>query len=183
MDTITTGTIENSYNECINIATSMFELRRWAHTPCRVEVGFLNTKYAEVTSCGTVKINVAFIGTAAFSKLKETMLHELAHLVVGLRNNHNKKFKQAYNQLTKNLVFSENENQMVKLNNTYKLKLLAYGEKHIYDLGGAFRKTKKYTEYNAEKNRCMSIKGDNILRFEYVSFDAPNPEGTLTELE
>jgi len=61
--------------------------------------------------------------------------------------------------------------------------LLAFGEKNTFDLGGAFRRTKKYTTYGSKENLSrMKLKGEKLIKFEYVPYSNPLPEGTLTEL-
>ena len=181
-NTITLETIEATYSITVEEVIAQFDLSKWGHIPTGVELDTHKSNYGQATKDGKVLINPAFIGTTAINKLKETMVHELTHLLVGLNRHHNKVFKRVENALRKGLVVSEEERNQVKLNNGYKLRLIAYGQSHTYDCGGVFRRTKKYTEYSSNQHSSMAIKGDRIERFEYVVFDSLLPEGTVTSL-
>ncbi len=180
---ITLETIQQLFNECLPVAIAYSPLKSWAVQPTIIKLDTHKSNYGQALSNGDILINPAFLGTTAHNKLKATILHELAHLIVGLEKGHNIDFRYVETILCEGLNVDEMEKQAVKDNNGFKLRLLAFGEKNIFDLGGAFRRTKRYTTYGAQgNNRRMSLKGEKLIKFEYVPYSNPLPEGTVTEL-
>ena len=169
------STIKNMYNECLAHAKSLIDVSKWTHQPTGIQLDTHKSKYGQATPDGLVLINTAFIGTDAINKLKETILHELAHLIVGLKHHHSRLFRNWEAILLKGVVVNESERNEVKNNNGYKHRLLAICENTVHDLGGAFRRTKKFRDYQPTDNRFISVDGDKVIRFEYVPFDQELP--------
>ncbi|TMS80560.1 hypothetical protein [Pseudoalteromonas sp. S554] len=177
-------TINTTFKECIETASECFSREKWALQPSGIELDKHKSKYGQVTNKGVVLIAPAFLGTTAYNKLKETMFHEIAHLIVGPKHNHNKHFKYVFSILTDGIESDESERQKVKVNNGYKYKLLAFTKSKVYELGGAFRRTKKYTDYGTnDKPKNMKLLGETIQRFEYIPYNEKPPENAITEVE
>ena len=181
MSMITKQEVVRVYHECIALASGLYCIDAWAVRPTGVDLDSHKCKYGQATPEGKVLVNPAFVGTSANAKLKETIFHELAHLIVGLGQHHNKVFHRVYSVLTTGLTVCESEKQEVKANNGYKYRLLAYCGNSVYDLGGAFRRSKTYTDYVPSNKYSRSIQGCKIMNFEYVAFNAPLPNGVVTE--
>ena len=89
---ITFTTIDSTYAECVRIASNLTPISTWKLHPAGIALDTHKANYGRATKEGEILINPAFIGTTAVNKLKETMYHEIAHLIVGLNDNHNKNF-------------------------------------------------------------------------------------------
>ncbi|OES24681.1 hypothetical protein [Alteromonas macleodii] len=183
MNTITFHDIEICYLQCLAVATAKWPVTKWQHQPQGVELSTQKRGYGFATIEGKVQINPAFVGTTAHNKLKATMFHELAHLIVGLSKHHNATFKRIEAILCDGLVVDQSEYILVKNNNGYPLRILAFSQSHVYDCGGAFRRTKKYTEYAPTDKRYHRVGQDRIVRYEYVDFALPLPANTITETD
>lgn len=179
---ITNQIIQSTYDECLAIAIIKFPIKSWKEQPIGVGLTTHKVKYGLATAKGEVLLNPSFIGTPAFNKLKETIFHELAHFIVGRSKNHTAPFKRALSYISNDKHVPEAEYQMVKDNNGYKYRLLGFTEKHTYNLGGAFKRTKKYFDYDPLSKITMSIKGDKFLRFEYVPYNDEMPANTISTL-
>lgn len=180
MQMITNDLIQATYKECLAIAIDKLPLKSWNIQPTGVGLTTHKAKYGLATSKGEVLLNSSFIGTYAINKLKETIFHELAHFIVGFEKNHRAPFKRAMSYISNDIVVPVEEHQMVKVNNSYKYRLLGFTQGNIYNLEGAFKRTKKYLDYDPKSQRTMSIKGDKFLRFEYVPYEDAMPENTIS---
>jgi len=181
-NTISILTIENAFKDCFEKAANIINIRSWKIQPTTIGLDTHKSSYGRVLKSGEILINPAFIGTKAFNKLTATINHELAHLVVGLDENHNKSFKRVESHFNDGLIVPILEHEMVKVENGYKHRLLGFSQDKTYCLGGVFKRTKKYLDYDPQGKRKMFFKKDKLLRFEYVDYKAPLPTGTLTDL-
>lgn len=179
---ITNTLTQETFNECLCLAKAKIPLSSWKVQPKGIGFTTHKVKYGLATSKGEVLLNPAFIGTEAYTKLKETIFHEFAHLIVGLEENHSSAFKRVLAYISDYLVVPADEYEMVKDNNGYKYRLLGFTQDNSYNLGGCFKRTKKYLNYDPKGRRTMSINGDKFLRFEYVSYDLKMPENTISAL-
>jgi hypothetical protein len=177
---ITQQFIESTYKNCLAIATSKIPLSGWEQQPIGIGLTSHKVKYGLATPKGEVLLNPSFIGTKAYNKLKETIFHELAHFIVGLDKNHSAPFKNALGYISDHLEAPAEELHMVKENNGYKYRLLGYTQNKVFNLEGAFKRTKKYLDYDPKGRRTMSIDGDKFLRFDYVPYTDALPEGTIS---
>jgi hypothetical protein len=177
---ITNESIKSTFDECLALAISKLPLSSWKQQPTGISFTTHKVKYGLVTAKGEILINPSFIGTLAYTKLKETIFHELAHLIVGKDKNHSAPFKRALSYISNDLVVPAEEQSMVKENNGYKYRLLGYTTNNIYNLEGAFKRTKKYLNYDPQGKRTMSIKGERFMRFEYVPYEDEMPKGTIS---
>lgn len=178
MITITEDLIKATYNECLEIAAMHYPMVEWSIQPDGMEFDSHKSKYGRATIEGKVLINPSFVGTNAINKLKETMFHELAHLIVGLENHHNWYFKSVFGRLAEGIKVNEAEKKEVINKNGYKYKLLCATAKNNYLVSVTFKRLKKYTEYDQAK-RPLKIEGQRILEFFYIPYDAELPQGTI----
>ena len=173
MHIMNTLVINNLYKRCLAHASSIFPKNVWAHQPAGLRIVPLTTKYGRCTPDGFIEINRSFIGTHTENKVQQTLYHELSHLIAGLTNGHNKEFKRVFERIYPHAdsKFSEQEEEVKSaVNYPYRLLGFTIGGK-VLDLGGAYRRTKKYKEYTGG----MSYKGDSISKFEYVKYHASIP--------
>lgn len=178
---ITELVVRNIFDCCLKDAAKLVPTEKWSIRYRSLKMGCAKKNYAEATPNGDVLISNAFLGTTAVNALKASMLHELAHLIVGIEHHHNKRFWAIEARLTVGLGDVKAERIQVQDNNQFKYRLIAYSEYKVYDFGGAFRRTKKYTEYDPAK-RKMRVNRDDLLRFEYVDYFAELPDGIINDL-
>ncbi|MFT5852271.1 MAG: putative SprT family Zn-dependent metalloprotease [Colwellia sp.] len=177
---ITIEIIKKTYEECLSVAIAKAPLTSWKQQPIGVGFTTHKVKYGLATPSGEILLNPSFIGTKAVNKLKETIFHEFAHFCVGREKNHTAPFKRALSYFSEGLTVPVEENQMVKANNGYKYRILGFSKTKTYNLEGAFKRTKKYLDYDPKGKRAMRILGDLFLRFEYVPYDDPLPKDTIS---
>jgi predicted SprT family Zn-dependent metalloprotease len=165
--------IEEEFQQCLSIAKNRVT-ETWVLAPAGISIDTHKTKYGQVYPSGEIKVSSAFIGTNAYNKLKETINHELAHCIVGLHQNHNRRFKSAERLLNNTVTVPRSEMIAIYENTHFKWRLLAHLESNCLDLGGAHKRTAKYTKYHYDTAKVgRSIQGKRIIRFEFVAFDAP----------
>ncbi|WP_018984063.1 SprT-like domain-containing protein [Salinimonas chungwhensis] len=176
---ITEEIIQAELSRCLAKARKAFLEAHWAHPFSKLTVEMLATKYGEASRDGTIRISSAFLNTPALAQLTNTLLHEIAHLIVGLKQGHNKQFRHALERLLESeRLPSEALKQSIKNNTPYKYRLLAYTSAgQVLDLGGAYRRTKRYLQYKGNH----SFKGIRIDRYEYVNFCSKLPELTICD--
>lgn len=170
---ISLDSIKHTYLECLSECRALVPAKRWKIQPQRIHTHAQHRNYGIATINGEILIYQGFIGTSAYTKLRETMLHELAHLCVGLQHGHNRYFKRI-----ERLFIGDIDHDLIKQDEEelrhaipYKLRLIAYTEdSEIHDLGGAHRKSKRWTEYVATKTRYDLYRGVKVLRYEYIPF-------------
>lgn len=179
---LTQQIINDTFETCLAHAQQMVPDINWAHPFSYFEMTSPKRAYGYATTDGLVQLNPAFIGTTALNKLTLTIFHELTHLIVGLDKHHNKAFKRMERLLTQHIPRSLSGEIQVKDNNSYPWRLLSTDEQGaVYDLGGAFRRTKKYRDYSPEAGKRMRIKGKLLVSFSYVDYGEPLPKNAITE--
>ena len=68
---------------------------RWAHPFRKLAFSHARRVLGQAHSDGTMKLSRVFIGTTAHEDLVDTIRHEIAHLVVGLRAGHGAAWRRA----------------------------------------------------------------------------------------
>lgn len=141
----------------------------WSVTPKTVTITARKGTFGEAASDGTVMINPGFIGTTAHNKLRQTILHELAHLKVGLKQSHNKYWQHTARMLGMSFDSFEDEEQMVMAKIAYKYTVIAHlvnGQSQ--NLGQVHRKTARWANYPNGKTRDRTKEGVEVLRYEFI---------------
>jgi predicted SprT family Zn-dependent metalloprotease len=171
------------YDECIALVAGFKPINTWEHKPSRVTLKVSQRRaFGQAHSFGMVGINDAYIGTRSTHHLKDTILHELAHLAVGLNQGHNSRFKRFLSRINPNPCACPNELRDVRNNMGFKYSLLAFCETTIYDTS-VFSKSKMYTTYTPTADSYRLINDEKVLRFEYIPFGDPLPDGTISEVD
>lgn len=167
---ITKEYIQEAYDRVLAEVTQILPLNQWKHQPMGLGFTDEKTKYGLATCDGLVLINTAFIGTTATTKLDFVLRHEFTHHAVGLSKHHNRVFRRIEERFgvdpQRDLT---REIEQIQSRIDYKYTVLAHLENgEIRDLGGAHRKTKRYTEYPKNARYNMSIAGIRVHRFEFL---------------
>ncbi|MBO1256278.1 hypothetical protein J3L16_11355 [Alteromonas sp. 5E99-2] len=163
--------VQEALSYCLDHVYSIFPQSQWAHSYRTLTFDGSKRCYGSVSNCGNIHINPAFLGTHAHSKLLITLIHEITHLVVGLRHKHNQVFKARFKQLSQGLQCSDEEAKQVLDNNGYKHRLIATDmEGKTIDLGGVLRRSKAYINYQYSPLRYRKVKGRVIQSFHYVDY-------------
>jgi len=164
---ITNNSIFYTWEKCRDRALQQCALKYWSVKPNRFGLKDLKTAYGRAGSNGNIEINSAFIGTTAINTLIDTINHELAHLIIGLHNGHNRKFKQLERAMNKGVIIGDNENIQI-IEKIYPLKLYAITDREKILLGHRHKRSAKFTKYDSFY-RPLIIKGQIIKRFEYLT--------------
>lgn len=177
--TISNTTIIADFERCLKKAKYSFPVERWAHPVPTLRLSSLARDYGQTETNGTVTISTAFIGTDSVAKLNETIVHELAHIIAGLQCHHNKDFQRIHSILMQGKKRAgAKQIQAVKDKAPFKYRLLAYTkDNRVLDLGGAYRRTQRYTGYTGNH----SFRGVSVTRYEYVGYKDPLPEGVVQD--
>jgi len=174
---ITLNYIKERLTVNIAIASKRISKDCWSLIPHSCEFDTHKAKYARAFPDGVIRFNPAFIGTKAFNKLEAVIRHELAHCIVGLEQNHNKHFRRINDFLMDGLEVPEEEILEVINKTGFKWRLIYYTKVQIFAGLGSFKRTKKYTQYDPESGRYMTINGEKVLNCKYVKFEDPLPDG------
>ena len=180
---LTTKKIQSHFVDIIAITETRYPLQQWFHKTPTLEVSPLKGKNGIAYSTGNIIINSAFLSTSAVGCLRKTICHEIAHLVVGIQQAHNQKWESVYDELCSLSVDlrsggHEIEMQQVKETIPYKYRLLGYlTDERVLDLGGAYRRTKKYLSYDGNH----SFLGVRITSYKYVDYKAPLPKEIIQD--
>jgi hypothetical protein len=172
MTTIDFNYMKAATHSAIKHASNIIDPTHWAITPTDIKLDTHKTKFGQVNAQGVIFLAQAFIGTQSTTKLEATILHEIAHCIVGLHQHHNKTFKRVNHAIASHLSVPQTEIDSVINNVGYPLRLVAYPVNNgaPIDMGGAFKRTKKYVEYRITSKRCFSCHGQHIERFDYLPF-------------
>ncbi len=174
---ITLEHIQDEYAQALLDCFAILPQRRWALMPSGVALTTHKTKYGMANHTGKVFISHGFLNTTAFTKLRNTLRHELAHLAVGLRHQHDAVFRRCERAFGAKTPVPADEIEQVHSNVPYKWRLLAHlFDGSVRDIGGAHRRTKKYTEYRPQAHRFMSVDGEKIRHFEFIATKKNNRE-------
>ncbi len=166
---ITEQFIQSAYDRVLAEVSAIAPMSLWAHQPTGLAFATHKTKYGMASSSGAVLINRAFIGTTALNKLDHTLRHEFAHLIVGIKEHHNSNFRrlEARLNLGHELDLTQEEDEIKKaVNCKYTLIAHLINDTEV-SLGGASRRTKRYTDYPAKGRLTNSINGVLVKHFEY----------------
>lgn len=167
--TITEQFVQSEYDRVLADVCKVIPLNQWKHQPTGLDFTTHKTKYGVATPAGQVLVNWAFVGTTAVNKLDFTLRHEFAHLAIGLREHHNRRFRRIEAcfgaDVTRDL--SAEEAQVISAID-YKYTLIAHlVDGREVDLGGANRRTALYMDYPTNGRLNRSFRGVKIERFEY----------------
>ncbi len=169
MVTICKRVIDREYQNALKECVEALPLDRWVVIPSTMKLTSCKTKYGIACSDGTIQINSAFIGTHAINQLRNTIRHELAHLAVGISQQHNAVFRQCERLFGARCVVGAEELVAFEKNVSHKWLLMAHlmnGRSIV--LGGAHRRHKKYLHYKPNIFRKLTIEGVPVNSFEYL---------------
>ena len=139
---------------------------RWTHPFKSLE--FINAKssYGKASSKGVIKISRIFIGTREYTSLRDTIRHELAHLIVGNSHKHDFMWKQITHLIgAKPQAKHKPVGQLV---NTMKRKWLLVGllkDGRKIEFNTSHNKMSQYLRAKPCSHRCQQ---GPIVKFYYV---------------
>lgn len=148
-------------------------IRKWATPFNSVEVADLAMKFGLATPEGHVRISSRFIGTDSEEALRETILHELTHLAIGLHHAHKRIFWRSLDALItqagvdQGLAKTQKQQLSESTLATLRYRLVAICEDGSeVEIGMFQKKHRKYTDYNpASRRLCIDRK--SIREFIY----------------
>jgi len=166
-------TVKNEFYECINSSSAKIPIEKWKLFPKELKLHNQHRCYGIATSNGEILIYKGFIGSTAYTKLRQTMLHELAHLCAGLENGHNTRFKRVEKRFIGDLDHEKirEDEEILKSGIPYKFRLIAHTEDNkIKDLGGAIRRSKRWMTYKPSARSYDIYQGVKVLNYEYIPY-------------
>lgn len=167
--TITEQFVKAEYERVLADVCKVIPLHQWKLQPTGLDYTTHKTKYGVATPAGQVLINRAFVGTTAVNKLDFTLRHEFAHLAIGLQEHHNRRFRRAEAcfgaDVTRDLS-AEKAQVIGAIDHKYTLIEHLVDGREV-DLGGANRRTARYTAYPSNGRLNRSFRGVRVERFEY----------------
>ena len=160
-------TIVREYEFAIKECASKIPKYKWKHTPTAIKLTSRKRSYGVANIYGEILINKSYIGTNDIAHLRDTIRHEVAHLVVGIDEGHNRYFKRICRFLGGS-PDSTSYSKEVNANITHKWKLLMHMENGDVLTKLVHRRSKAYTEYKPSWKCYRHVNGIKIIRFEYV---------------
>jgi predicted SprT family Zn-dependent metalloprotease len=161
---------EQALEDCLNILAG----DKWKAIPKRLGYTKHKTKFGYAMTDGELQINEAFINTRSYTKLRNTLRHEMAHFSLGFTVNHNKIFKYREYMFEGNKQVPEKEIEDVTDNIEYKYTLIAHlmGGQQVL-IGGVHNKTTTYSKYEEKvkagtAKKTFSINRVKVERFEFI---------------
>lgn len=167
---LTINDINQMLGEEIEKASLIYPIQAWSHPPIStVNLYSSKTELGLASTFGQISINKLFIGTDAVSLLRNTIAHEISHLIVGVNQGHNQRFKYAASRLNVKSNSDFPELDVIKSKINYKYTVVAHlrgGE--VVNLGGVHRKTRKYTDYNEQPRKNIKVQSVPVEWFEFI---------------
>ncbi len=168
---ITFKILRKEYLNAIAECCKIIPLDRWVHRPTTIGLTSHKTKYGRAYSTGSIELNKCFIGSQAYTQMRKTLRHEIAHLSCGIARGHDKIFKLYNKKFGGTCEVPKHETEELKHKIGFKWFVLAHlinGES--IPLFAAHKRTKKYLQYETSQS-ISKFKGVLIKRFEYVNYD------------
>ncbi len=183
MNNLTLDEIQKIHDEILEQCSKAIPTKSWKHqVNSAVRVGTYQSDFAKAHVDGNddiyVSVHPLFLQTRFVNKLKAVMAHEFTHFVLGLDENHNRKFKRFESFLLDNIDYdldaakSEADEFVSKID--FKWTVIA----HLVDgtelyIGGVHRKTKTYSEYprTEREKHTVSVgehRGKTVARYEFI---------------
>lgn len=144
----------------------------WVHPFSHLTFNRARRSYGQAHRDGQLVLSQNFIGTHATEDLLDTLRHEFAHLVVGIEQRHNARWKTVAASLgaqPRATGRPRDADLNGKMNDApYTLLAeLRSGETRV--MRQAFRRSRRYMEYRfGRRGERYHIGGDMIERFRYV---------------
>jgi len=91
--------IQEMYAVELHCAQKVFPLQTWGHTAPHLSFFTSKTTFGQAHSSGKLEISTVYIGTTNYTDLRDTIRHELAHLIAGIRQGHNSNWKRIISHL------------------------------------------------------------------------------------
>jgi len=192
---ITFEYIEQEYNKALEHAYGLIPSRNWSSLPTSLVLTDSPRRLGIADeSTGEVSINTRYQNTTAYTSLRNTIFHELAHFCVGTHNNHNKVFKRVLSRFTAHFEVDKNELQQLIKQVDFKWHVVAHLENG--DVHEIYLRIEVSVSLEVTENRNISLKTKSLkikskisqknhrfiisktililLRFKIVSFYIPD---------
>ncbi|UUA75150.1 hypothetical protein [Cellvibrio sp. QJXJ] len=177
---ITEDTIVSMSEEIKTFCVRLFP-RSWSVTHTSFEIAELEMNrnkivFGKAHHCGKIQISNIYVGTDCYSALKSTLIHEFSHLIVGLKENHNSRFKRIFEYLSDKAemdtaaILKDHDVLRGKANAIKPCTLqlwMVFQNGDTEFVGNYQKRSKKYTAYDPSV-RNLQYKGKLIDRFYYT---------------
>ncbi len=140
----------------------------WIHPYTALEFIDAKTKYGKACPTGIIKISRVFVNTREYGELRDTIRHELAHLIVGNKHKHDSVWQTVAHVIgARPQPRHKATGQLVQ---NMKRKWLLMGEMAdgtVLEFHASHNKMSKYLKYNPAVQH-MECRGVKINKFYYV---------------
>ncbi len=141
---------------------------KWIHPYKSLQ--FINTKasYGKANSKGIVKISRVFLNTREYAKLRDTIRHEFAHLIVGNNRKHDYAWKYIAHLIGADPKATHKATGQLANRMRRKWRLIGILEDGTeVAFHTSHNKMSKYLKYKHERDNWTCRQG-NIVKFHYV---------------
>jgi len=134
------------------------------------EFKFNNTKssFGTMKANGTIFISRVFLNTREYIELRDTIRHELAHLIVGVHQQHNYIWQQKALQIGCKATRIDKAEGKLAINMKRKWRLIGVLEDGIeIQIQNSHNKMSKYLKYKPELTKYCRCAQGKIVKFYY----------------
>ncbi|MFK7829873.1 MAG: SprT-like domain-containing protein [Congregibacter sp.] len=169
LSSLSKNEIERIVGEELQRALSLFP--NWVHPFSSLEFNNSRRTFGQAHQDGKVVLSNSFIGTCASEDLVDTVRHEFAHLIVGIRQKHNVRWRMAAASLgarPKATGRSKAEDLHERMTDApfTLIAVMLNGDERV--MRQVFRRSKRYLDYCYERGGDRyHIDGEFIARFRY----------------
>ncbi|MEM6485977.1 MAG: SprT-like domain-containing protein [Pseudomonadota bacterium] len=175
---LTRSAIEGLVQEEHKRALALFS--EWAHPFTGIAFTRSRRCFGHADVKGQIRVSESFLGTHAVEDLRDTIRHEFAHLIVGIRQKHNAHWRCAAASLgaTAKATGRARNTQLHDKMNEAPFALIAImqsGEER--ELKRVYRRSRRYQQYRlGRRGERYHIDGEWIETFRYDRMDSKDPQ-------
>lgn len=144
----------------------------WEHAFAELSFNHARRSYGQAHIDGRVVLSKTFIGTSAVADLEDTIRHELAHLIAGIRHKHGPRWRQVAASLGATPRAS-GRSQNAELDDKMSdapftlIAVMRNGDERV--LRKVYRRSRRYADYlYGKRGQRYHIHGEFVERFVYV---------------
>ncbi|MFT4769134.1 MAG: hypothetical protein ACI8RN_002274 [Glaciecola sp.] len=144
----------------------------WEHPFTALSFNRARRSYGHAHADGRIVLSNTFVGTSATTDLEDTIRHELAHLIAGIRFKHGPRWQQVAASLgarPRASGRSESSELHEKMSDAPFTLIAVMRDGEERAMRRVFRRARRYVDYRyGKRGQRYHIGGDFIERFEYL---------------
>lgn len=167
---LTEASIRNIFEYERSRASALFT--HWEHPFSALSFNRAKRAYGHAHADGRIVLSNTFVGTSATADLQDTIRHELAHLIAGIRFKHGPRWQQVAQTLgarPRASGRSESSELQEKMSDAPFTLIAVMRDGEARTMRKVFRRARRYLDYRyGKRGQRYHIKGEFIERFEYL---------------